>query len=68
MFLKKRSITSLVAALSLGMGLWAVPAATPQAANSGAPLAARHGGPVDLAVANEEKLAEMLKKKRQASR
>lgn len=44
------------------MGLWAVPAATPQAANSGAPLAARHGGPVDLAVANEEKLAEMLKK------
>ncbi|MED3664361.1 immune inhibitor A domain-containing protein [Geobacillus stearothermophilus] len=62
MFLKKRSITSLVAALSLGMGLWAAPAAAPQAANSGAPLAARHGGPVDLAVANEEKLAEMLKK------
>ncbi|KPC98349.1 hypothetical protein LR69_03469 [Geobacillus sp. BCO2] len=66
--MKKRSITSLVAALSLGMGLWAAPAAAPQAANPGAPLAARHGGPVDLAVANEEKLAEMLKKSGKASR
>jgi immune inhibitor A len=60
--LKKRSILSLTAALSLGIGLWAAPAKAPQAANTAAIPAVKQGGPVDFAIANEDKLTEMLKR------
>ncbi|OQP07068.1 protease [Geobacillus sp. 46C-IIa] len=60
--MKKRSILSLTAALSLGIGLWAAPAKAPQAANAAAIPTVKQGGPVDFAIANEEKLAEMLKR------
>ncbi|NNV05881.1 immune inhibitor A domain-containing protein [Geobacillus sp. C56-T2] len=61
--MNKRSILSLTALLSLGVGLWASPAKAPQAANAAAVPAWQHGGPIDFAIANEEKLAEMLKKR-----
>ncbi|EZP77398.1 M6 family metalloendopeptidase [Parageobacillus genomosp. 1] len=62
--MKKRSIFSAVMALSLGVGLWSVPsvAAPNVQAKEPAMYAAQQGGPVDLAIANEEKLVEMLKK------
>lgn len=60
--MKKRSILSLTAALSLGIGLWAAPAKAPQAANTAAIPAVKQGGPVDFAIANEDKLTEMLKR------
>jgi immune inhibitor A len=62
--LKKWSIFSAMMALSLGAGLWSVPsvAAPNVQAKEPAMYAAQRGGPVDLAIANEEKLIEMLKK------
>jgi immune inhibitor A len=62
--LKKRSIFSAMMALSLGAGLWSVPSVSAPNVQAKEPAmyAAQLGGPVDLAIANEEKLMEMLKK------
>ena len=62
--LKKKSIFSAALALSLGIGLWNVPNVTAPNVQAKEPAAhtLKQGGPVDLAIANEEKLIEMLKK------
>ncbi|WP_042408034.1 immune inhibitor A domain-containing protein [Saccharococcus caldoxylosilyticus] len=62
--MKKKSIFSAALALSLGIGLWNVPNVTAPNVQAKEPAAhtLKQGGPVDLAIANEEKLIEMLKK------
>jgi immune inhibitor A len=66
--LKKKKLLSTAMALSLGLGLWnaAIQDTSSTKAKSfseGTSIHTfRHGGPVDLAVANEEKLIEMLMK------
>ncbi|WP_244380876.1 immune inhibitor A domain-containing protein [Saccharococcus caldoxylosilyticus] len=62
--MKKKSIFSAALALSLGIGLWNVPNVTAPNVQAKGPAAhtLKQGGPVDLAIANEEKLIEMLKK------
>lgn len=62
--LKKKSFFSAALALSLGIGLWNVPNVTAPNVQAKEPAAhtLKQGGPVDLAIANEEKLIEMLKK------
>ncbi|OQP01885.1 immune inhibitor A [Geobacillus sp. 44B] len=62
--MKKKSFFSAALALSLGIGLWNVPNVTAPNVQAKEPAAhtLKQGGPVDLAIANEEKLIEMLKK------
>lgn len=68
MCLRKRGVLSAVLAFSLGLTLWTVPTnyvGSPEvkaANNDGQIYSYRHGGPVDFALANEDKLIEMLKK------
>ena len=68
MCLRKRGVLSAVLAFSLGLTLWTVPTSyvgSPEvkaANNDGQIYSYRHGGPVDFALANEDKLIEMLKK------
>ncbi|MDR4888259.1 immune inhibitor A [Fredinandcohnia sp. QZ13] len=63
MKLKKRKILTTALALSLSVGLVAGPTMTPKAnASDVSSKLASHGSPIDLGIANDEKLIEMLKK------
>lgn len=63
MKLKKKKIFSTALALSLSVGLLAGPAMSPNASASDASSKlASQGSPIDLGIANDEKLIEMLKK------
>lgn len=62
--MKKKKILSTALALTLGLGLVNVAAATPTGKAS-SPATAKlsvNGAPVDLAIANDERLIEMLKR------
>nr|WP_148361282.1 immune inhibitor A domain-containing protein [Bacillus timonensis] len=63
MKLKKQKIFSTALALSLSVGLLAGPAISPNAnASDVSSKLASQGSPIDLGIANDEKLIEMLKK------
>nr|WP_207308581.1 immune inhibitor A domain-containing protein [Bacillus timonensis] len=63
MKLKKRRFLTTALALSLSVGLVAGPTMTPEAnASDVSSKLASHGSPIDLGIANDEKLIEMLKK------
>lgn len=63
MKLKKKKIFSTALALSLSVGLLAGPAMSPNASASDvSSKLASQGSPIDLGIANDEKLIEMLKK------
>ncbi|MEH7381176.1 immune inhibitor A domain-containing protein [Bacillus sp. JJ1533] len=63
MKLKRRKIFSTALALSLSVGLLAGPTIAPKAdASDVSSKLASYGSPIDLGIANDEKLIEMLKK------